>query len=131
MFILFVDDDIEEFELFCEALKTFDDGSRCLQALDGRQALDLLNEHLTVLPDCIFMDINMPIMGGNECLKKIKADAKLKDIPVLMYSTSSNLTDVKMCKELGAADFIVKPASFGGLVNVLKQTFPFRSSPVY
>ena len=121
MLILFVDDDVEEFEIFCEALKTFNTVCKCLHVYDGQEAFDLLNNKLTILPDYIFLDINMPVMNGMECLQKIKAEPKLRDIPVIVYSTTSNPFEMGIYRNLGAAEFIVKPSSFIKLVNILRQ----------
>jgi CheY-like chemotaxis protein len=121
MVVLFVDDDLEEYELFCEALKTFQPSTHCLHAKDGLVALHIL-ERLAVLPNYIYLDINMPIMDGREFLKEIKADPRLKNIPVIMYSTTSNPSEISNLKKLGATDFVVKPPSFIQLVNYLKTT---------
>jgi CheY-like chemotaxis protein len=121
MVILFVDDDPEEYELFCEAIKTFQQGTHCLYAKDGLVAMHLL-ERLTTLPDYIFLDINMPVMDGRECLEEIKADPRLKAIPVIMYSTTANPVEISSFKKLGAQDFVIKPSGFVQLINRLKTT---------
>lgn len=67
-------------------------------------ALELLKQ-LTVLPDYIFGDINMPIMGGQEFFKRIKSMSVLKNFPVIVYSTSSNSLEIEAHKKLGAGKF--------------------------
>jgi CheY-like chemotaxis protein len=119
MIILFVDDDLEEYELFCEAVKTFQPATHCLHAKDGLAAVRLL-QRLTALPDYIFLDINMPVMDGRECIKEIKADPRLNIIPVIMYSTTANPAEINSFKKLGAKDFIIKPSGFTQLINCLK-----------
>jgi CheY-like chemotaxis protein len=120
MLILFVDDDPDDYELFCEALQSFNSKAKCLHALDGEDALDTLNE-LIILPDYIFLDINMPKMDGRECLRQIKSDSKLKEIPVIVYSTTKQPKEIKTFKDLGAKEFIIKPAEFSELVHTLKD----------
>ena len=120
MLLLIVDDDIEDFEIFVEAINTFDSQAECLNAIDGGAALELLKK-LPVLPDYIFLDINMPIMGGQEFLKRIKSVSVLKHIPVIVYSTSSNSREIEMYKKLGAEKFVKKPTSYTSLIDTLKS----------
>jgi CheY-like chemotaxis protein len=119
MVILFVDDDLEEYDLFCEAIKTFRPATHCLYAKDGLAAIDLLHR-LSALPDYIFLDINMPVMNGRECLNEIKADNRLNTIPVIMYSTTANPAEISSFEKLGAQDFIIKPSGFNQLISRLK-----------
>src|SRR5687767_5331189 len=87
--------------------------------LTGAEAVKLLSDRLPVFPDYIFLDINMPIMSGRECLICISNDARLRQVPVIIYSTSSNPLEIESFKRLGASDFIVKPGSFARLVDVI------------
>ena len=121
MIILFVDDDPDDYDIFRDALKAARPNTKCLHVEDGQAAIDFLNDGTSTLPDYIFLDINMPIMGGKECLIKIKKNPKLKMIPVIMYSTTSSVVEINEYKKLGAKDFIVKPATFRNLVNTLKE----------
>jgi CheY-like chemotaxis protein len=84
------------------------------------EVLDVLNQHVGELPNVIFMDINMPQMDGWACLQALKETAKYKDIPVIVYSTSSNPKDVKHAFELGAQCFCVKPDSYREMQRMLK-----------
>ena len=122
MLILMVDDDYDDFEIFCEALKAVNAKVRCLHATNGAEAFDLLKNHMVDLPDYIFLDINMPVMNGRECLTRIKKDNRLKEIPVVIYSTSSDVREMEYCKGVGAREFIVKPGSFEKLVSVISST---------
>jgi CheY-like chemotaxis protein len=121
LLILFVDDDPDDFELFREALTSLNAKATCLHVLDGKEAIDLLSDEIMTLPDYIVMDVNMPRMGGKECLVKIKKTRRLENIPVIFYSTTSNPDEIERCKELGAKNFIVKPGRFKELVAVLSQ----------
>jgi CheY-like chemotaxis protein len=86
----------------------------------GNEAFEVLKQ-LTTQPDYIFLDINMPITSGKELLKELKRLKGLKNIPVVMWSTSSSPVDVEDCKKLGAIDFIVKPPEFKLLCEALKK----------
>lgn len=71
-------------------------------------------------PDVIFLDLNMPAMSGWQCLAKLKNDTALKNIPVIMYSTSSNPREKEIAIELGATGFVTKPTDFGVLTKILE-----------
>ncbi|MGO9021900.1 MAG: response regulator [Syntrophobacteraceae bacterium] len=70
-------------------------------------------------PDVILLDLNMPQMGGEEALAKIKADSYLKSIPVIILTTSREECEVQRCYDLGANTYIVKPLSFEKLVEIM------------
>lgn len=120
MFVLFVDDDRDDYELFCEAMQSVNSAAKCLYVHDGTEAIKFLNT-ATILPDYIFLDINMPIMGGEECLIAIKKKKHLRGIPIIMYSTTRNAVESETLKRLGAMDFIVKPGKYSDLVEILKK----------
>jgi CheY-like chemotaxis protein len=120
--ILFlVDDDHDDQEIFIEALKSIDKSIICYTANDGKDAISQLNDSL-LLPAVIFLDLNMPVMNGKECLKALKIDKNLKELPVVIYSTSSSENEKQNCIELGAANFISKPSHFNTLVTTLEST---------
>lgn len=117
---LLADDDIDDKELFTEALYSVDPSAICYIANDGKQVFDILRKKETLRPDLIFLDINMPVMNGWECITALKADPLYKDIPVLIYSTSSNQHDANIAIELGALCFFTKPSSFNDLKNIMQ-----------
>lgn len=71
-------------------------------------------------PDLILLDWNMPRMGGREVLAELKADARLRSIPVIVFTTSRNDRDVTTAYEMGANSYIAKPVSFDGLTDLIK-----------
>ena len=119
MVVLIVDDDHEDCELFNEAIHEIDPAIKCWTARDGRQALNFLTTELIVLPDYIFLDINMPLMNGKDTLIEIKKNTRLRDIPVVMYSTTSDTKEIQGYYKLGAYDFLIKPNNFNRLVEAL------------
>ncbi|MEX1238565.1 MAG: response regulator [Cyclobacteriaceae bacterium] len=130
MIVLNVDDDLEDREFFSEALREIDPSITCLIAGSGMEAMTLLQEQMP-LPDYIFLDINMPMMDGKQCLKALKSTPQFEAIPVVMYSTSTNTGEIRECYELGAEDFLIKPHSYDKLVNDLLSIFAFsRRSPL-
>jgi CheY-like chemotaxis protein len=108
MVILYAEDDIDDFDVFCEVIHGFDSGIECINAMNGVEVLEFL-ENCDRLPDYIVIDINMPAMDGKACLKNIKKDPRFASIPVIVYSTSREPKDVEFCKELGAIDYLKKP----------------------
>jgi CheY-like chemotaxis protein len=124
MVILNVDDDLEDREFFCEALREIDSSAICLMASGAMEALSMLQSHLP-LPDYIFLDINMPLMDGKACLKELKSIPELKHIPVIMYSTSTDTREIRECYNLGAEDFLIKPNNYEKLVHDLTSIFTF------
>lgn len=120
MKILYADDDIDDCELVVEALEKIDPGIECTMVNDGQQALSLLSEGAT-LPDYIFLDVNMPIMDGKHCLIELKKDVRLKEIPVVIYSTSQNESEIEELYAMGAQEYLRKPNSFKDLCFSLKM----------
>ena len=95
------------------------------QAFDGYEALAFLRRlapHFLEVPrpDLILLDLNMPRMGGLECLAAIKQDSSLSDIPVVMLSTSYAEGDVIASRKLGAADYFTKPMDIHQLVETIR-----------
>ena len=126
---LLADDDADDKTLFCEALSEIDPAIVCHTASDGREALEILSEQRTKKPSIIFLDINMPVMDGWQCLGKLKEHSDHKDIPVIMYSTSSYQRDIEQALEGGAFCFFTKPSDYRELRSILRliATTPVNS----
>jgi CheY-like chemotaxis protein len=116
---LVIDDDSDDRELFSEALACVDPEIVCDQATDGAEALKRLIAQDIAKPDIVFLDINMPIMNGWQFLTRLKNEEQYKHIPVIVYTTSSNVKDRMIADDLGALCFITKPHAFGRLKNLL------------
>lgn len=117
--ILLADDDSDDTEMFCEALAIIDDSIVFHCVGNGKEALKIL-EDLDEKPQLIFLDLNMPIMNGWQCLKLLKEDNRYKHIPVIMISTSSHQKEMDMAAELGAFCYFVKPSNFNELTQLLR-----------
>ncbi len=70
-------------------------------------------------PNLIFLDLNMPKVDGKTALKKIKETPDLKNIPVVIWTTSSSPEDRELCLQLGVIKFITKPVEFSNIVAAL------------
>jgi len=118
MTLLCIDDDPEDIELFMDAVRMIDNTYKCVVASNGYEGLKKL---ATMIPDYIFLDINMPIMDGKETLRKIRKDQRLHSVPICIFSTSVSKRDAELCRILGADRCIVKPSSFQKLISDLKE----------
>jgi CheY-like chemotaxis protein len=129
--VLYADDDADDVEVFQEILRDIDRSIVFLYAADGLEALRVLREAI-VLPDIVFLDINMPLINGKECLAEIRRDEQLKTLPVVMYSTSSRENEVVRCLELGASDYLCKAASYTKLREDIESILKnLKASLVY
>jgi CheY-like chemotaxis protein len=106
---LVIDDDPDDCYFFCEAIRKIDPSAECVTAMDGEEALRRLRNGIPKLPALIFLDLNMPRMDGRLCLTELKKDKSLKNIPVVILSTSNSAKDIEETKKLGAVYFITKP----------------------
>ncbi|OQP47826.1 response regulator [Niastella populi] len=119
MKIILIDDDMDDGLIFEDVLQKIAPSAVFKQFIDPRESLKRLLEPGENLPDMIFLDINMPIISGWDCLVKFKKTPHLQQIPVFMYSTSSRIREKELARELGAAGFITKPDDFVSLKDLL------------
>src|ERR1035437_4799733 len=116
--ILLADDDVDDRSFFKKALEEIPLATHLTIVRDGEQLMDCLSENSEHLPDVLFLDLSMPRKTGFECLSEIKGNKKLKDLPVIMFSTSftrgisfeGDLISILL--KIGAQDFIRKPGDF-------------------
>ncbi len=124
--ILIADDDQDDRDMICEALKE----SRLINDIhlvkDGEELMDYLHHRgkfedpvTNPLPGLILLDLNMPRMDGREALKEIKTNPHLRQIPVIVLTTSQAEEDIFRTYDLGVNSFITKPVSFESLVKVM------------
>ncbi len=116
-----IDDDADDREIFDLALQRLESGHICVSAENGKVALEKLDEDEGFIPDYIFLDLNMPLFSGKECLREIKKIIRLKSVPVIVYSTSSAQSDIEETALLGADQYFVKPRSITGLSEAINS----------
>lgn len=119
--ILLADDDPDDVEIFISVLRDIDTTIAVHAVSNGLGIFEYLKNNGNHWPDAIFLDINMPEMSGWQCLAQLKQDEQTKDIPVVMYSTSSHHRDKQIAVELGASGFITKPSDLRTLEKVLRS----------
>jgi len=125
--VLLADDDIDDRSFFEKALKEISILTHLVTVNNGEELMNYLANNLEFLPDVVFLDLSMPRKTGYECLIEIKEDEKLKNIPVVMFSTSfTHGIDLEQSlmstlSNIGAQDYIRKPSDFEQLKQVIKQ----------
>ncbi|HXD79063.1 MAG TPA: response regulator [Puia sp.] len=117
--IFLIDDDMDDVELFRDALEEVDPTVHLQFANDGKEAVHNLTNRGAALPDLIFLDISMPVFSGLQCLASFKNNDQLKNLPVIMYTTSSHEGEIRMARDLGALAFVTKPNDFRLLKRIL------------
>lgn len=116
-----IDDDDDDQELMKEAFDEIDASVICDSASNGEDGLKILKSGLLQRPKLIFLDLNMPRMDGRQFLASLKEDIGLKNIPVIIYSTSSEASEIKILMDMGAARFLIKSNNYNDLVLKLKE----------
>lgn len=114
------DDDQDDTDLFGEALRKIDNRIVLHTAANGRELLEKLHT-AQIKPEIIFLDINMPELDGWGSLKTLKENVELREIPVVMYSTSAAFLDGNKAIRAGAVCYFEKPFSFVKLKEFLEQ----------
>lgn len=120
--ILLADDDHEDIELLLDVLEDIDINRHSVAtAINGVDALNKLNQYTDdELPCLVILDLNMPMMGGTETLRQIKANERLQKLQVVIYSTSENPHEKELCTKLGALDYVTKPVLYEQSIKVAK-----------
>src|SRR5688572_16027483 len=106
MKILYADDDADDREFFASIMAAIDPEISLVQAADGIETLRILSSG--VIPDLIFLDINMPKLNGVDTLIEIRKDSRLNGTKVIMYSTSINKSSIRGYEGMNA-NFLKKP----------------------
>ncbi len=126
--ILIADDDEDDRLLSKQALEDAHLSNDVRFVEDGEELMDYLRREgrydgqdgRAPRPGLILLDLNMPKKDGRECLREIKSDDELRDIPIVVLSTSREEEDIARSYQLGVNSFISKPVTFTGLVDALK-----------
>ena len=119
--ILLVDDDKDDCDLFRDALKDTGIHTTFQVAYEGTHIMNLLSGSAETLPHLIFLDLNMPLVSGTECLREIRRASYLNSIPVIIFSTSCTAIDIEETFKGGANLYIQKPSGYSPLVQTLKK----------
>lgn len=125
--ILMADDDDDDFVLTQKALKESKLLNKLTRVRDGEELMDYLykrgefaDDPNVERPGVILLDLNMPRKDGREALREIKSDSDLRNIPVVVFTTSKAEEDIYRSYQLGVNSFITKPVTFAGLLQVMQ-----------
>jgi two-component system response regulator len=126
--ILLVEDNPDDYEATSRAFQKANLSNPIVWCKSGREALDLLKHEGAYKdasngsrPGLVLLDLNMPGMDGRKTLELIKQDDALKQIPVIVLTTSTDERDVQACYQAGANTYVQKPLSFDGLIEAIKR----------
>jgi len=129
--ILMVEDDPKDVELTLTALEDYNLANEVVVTRDGEQALDYLycrgeyKMRSSGNPAVMLLDLKLPKVDGLEVLKQIKADEKLRMIPVVVLTSSKEEKDMVASYKLGVNAYVVKPVDFHEFVNAIKELGAF------
>ena len=112
------DDDKDEFYILEEAAKRACDNLKLSYAANW---LELLRSVLKALPDILFLDLNMPVKNGLECLQQLRGERKYDPLPIIIYSTSTSQNDIDRAYKSGANYFVVKPNTIEDISTMIKK----------
>jgi len=121
--VFLADDDSDDRELFLEAINEAKLPMNFISFRDGDELMNHLYERENINPDIIFLDINMPLKNGKECLADIRSSTNWNHVPVVMFSTSLNQDDIADTYKLGANLFISKPSNFASQIEIFRYVF--------
>jgi CheY-like chemotaxis protein len=135
--VLLADDDTDDRFLFDKALMEIPIATHLTTVHDGEQLMDYLSDNSENLPHILFLDLNMPRKTGFECLCEISENEKLKDLSVVIFSTSYpqdksyELGMINNLFKLGARVYIRKPGDFEQLKKTIQHALPMASEEIF
>lgn len=125
--ILLVEDNEDDYEATLGSLKRNHFMNPVRWCRSGQDALDYFHGHgkysaegISQKPDLVLLDLNMPGVDGRQVLAHMKANGRLRSIPVIILTTSADTKDVDQCYAIGASTYIQKPVSFEGLTEAIR-----------
>jgi CheY-like chemotaxis protein len=129
--ILLVEDSPHDAELTLGALEQSGVANPVVTARDGAEALDYLfrsgafAERAPELPVVVLLDLKMPKVDGLEVLRRVKQDAQLRSVPIVMLTSSREESDLVASYHLGANAYVVKPVDFGQFAQAIREVGVF------
>jgi CheY-like chemotaxis protein len=119
--LLLADDDTDDCLFFKEALEELPVLSTLKTVYDGEELMKWLHLNYDNLPNALFLDLNMPRKSGFECLEEIKTIPELKNLPIIIFSTSMDMDVVDTLYNNGAHYYLRKPGDFSVLKKVIHE----------
>ena len=125
--LLYAEDDLDDFEAMQDALAQVTDAYVLAHAKNGTEVISYL-ENATQMPCVIVLDLNMPIMDGKETLLWLKSEDAFRDIPTMVFTTSSREEDIKLCQANGCT-FFRKPTLYRDLLHIVQIMLQMCGTP--
>ena len=116
--ILIGEDDDDDYLIFSLAVEETSFKVLLSRAIDGQMVLTQLEKEL---PDILFLDLNLPVKDGRECLKEIRANHNFDALPVIIYTSYEDLTNIEFCYREGSNLYAIKPSSVSDLRQILER----------
>jgi len=129
--IVLADDDNDDCLFFKKALEDLKLNTHLTIVHDGEELMNYLSENSKNLPDILFLDLSMPRKNGLECLTEIKQNKNLKDLSLVMLSTSNSKDTINTVFKIGANLYIHKPGDFTQLKQVIHHAIPIASEKIF
>lgn len=127
--VCMIDDDQEDQAFFSMALQRIELPHKLVCANSGPEAIELFQSHPHFIPDIIFLDINMPVMNGLECLEELRKMTRLLSVPIYTYSTSNDERTAQEALRDGATGTLQKLSSIQDLAEMLRGIFSRHYEP--
>lgn len=123
--ILYIDDDPDDLLIFGESIGNLYPDVKMLKAQSGEEGINILTQleqQRKPFPMLIMIDMNMPKMNGRQTLEYIRSKQNWDDIPVVIFTTSSNVSDIEFCQHYGTY-CITKPITYKNVNNTIQRLF--------
>jgi CheY-like chemotaxis protein len=125
--LIMVEDNPYDVDLLHLAMDEMDVRAHVHVVMDAMKTFELIHS-LRVIPALIILDINLPLVRGDDLLRRIRSDEKGKNIPVILFTSSNAATDIEECLQLGACAYKTKPDSFEGYLEFAGSLRPFLAA---
>ncbi|MBW4605454.1 MAG: response regulator [Calothrix sp. FI2-JRJ7] len=125
--LLVVEDSNEDFRMLQRLMQRFEVKNPIYRCSDGDELLNYLyhkgaydNPRKAPRPSVILLDLNLPGVDGRYVLERIKQDITFREIPIVVFTTSSNPEDIELCYQKGANGYLIKPMDYKELHNIMR-----------
>jgi CheY-like chemotaxis protein len=119
--VFIADDDADDVFFVRSAIEQLKADIRVRHFQNGKQLIDVLNDCSEEQPDLVLLDLNMPILDGKETLRILRRNEMLRDLPIIMLSTSTHTFERELCLGYGANNYITKPYSFSLYLQIFRR----------
>jgi CheY-like chemotaxis protein len=130
--ILYIDDDPDDLLIFGESIGSLYPDVKILKAQSGEEGIHILTQleqQCKPFPSLIMIDMNMPKMNGRQTLQNIRSKQNWNRIPVVIFTTAANVSDIEFCKHYGTT-CITKPISYKYVNTIIQQLFTNCNIPI-